>query len=501
MLPDTAGAQPARPSLAIMTASPAPASWWRRHAGVRLTTALAAAAVVAAALAVAGVLLAVLLRQNLVHGLQDAGRQRALDVAGALSRDGLDVVGTGLPVGRDRSVVQVVRGERVLVSSPEIAGLAPLTNLRPAPGKTVLARGGAISPARDGDHQLVALGVRSADGQPLVVLVAQSLEPVDNPLRALTTLLLLGVPGLTVFVAGSTFLLTGRALRPVEAIRARVEAIDASRLGQRVPVPAAHDEVGRLAMTMNDMLDRLDNAAGAQRRFVSDASHELRSPLASVKATVEVARAHPELTSWPHVADVVLEETDRLQTLVTDLLLLARDDERGLQLRDEEVDLDDLVGQEVARLRLAGPLVVRVSSTAVRVQGDRHRLGRVLRNLVDNAAQHARSEVRLALRVDGDRAVIDVHDDGDGVSSDDAERVFERFVRLDESRSRSGGGSGLGLPIARQIARAHGGDVTFVALGQIGATVRMTLPLRSLMAPAGAPPVLHPAPSREVTSA
>ena len=198
---------------------------------------------------------------------------------------------------------------------------------------------------------------------------------------------------------------------------------------------------------------------------------------------------------------MVLEETDRLQTLVTDLLLLARDDERGLQLRHEEVDLDDLVGQEVARLRLAGPLVVRVSSTAVRVQGDRHRLGRVLRNLVDNAAQHARSEVRLALRVDGDRAVIDVHDDGGGVSSDDAERVFERFVRLDESRSRSGGGSGLGLPIARQIARAHGGDVTFVALGQLGATVRMTLPLRSPMAPAGAPPALRPAPSREVTSA
>ena len=468
---------------------------------MRLTTALAAAAVVAAALALAGVLLAVLLRQNLVHGLQDAGRQRALDVAGGLSRDGLDVLGTALPVGRDRSVVQVVRGERVLASSPEITGLAPLTNLRPAPGKTVLARVGAISTARDGDHQLVALGVLSADGQPLVVLVAQSLEPVDNSLRALTALLLLGVPGLTVFVAGSTFLLTGRALRRVEAIRARVEAIDASRLGQRVPVPAAHDEVGRLAMTMNDMLDRLDNAAGAQRRFVSDASHELRSPLASVKATVEVARAHPELTSWPHVADVVLEETDRLQTLVTDLLLLARDDERGLQLRHEEVDLDDLVGQEVARLRLAGPLVVRVSSTAVRVQGDRHRLGRVLRNLVDNAAQHARSEVRLALRVDGDRAVIDVHDDGGGVSSDDAERVFERFVRLDESRSRSGGGSGLGLPIARQIARAHGGDVTFVALGQIGATVRMTLPLRSPMAPAGAPPVLRPAPSREVTSA
>lgn len=178
-----------------------------------------------------------LLRQNLMHGLQDAGRQRALDVAGGLSRDGLHVVGTGLPVGRDRSVVQVVRGERVLVSSPEITGLAPLTNLRPAPGKTVLARVGAISTARDDDHQLVALGVRSADGQPLVVLVAQSLEPVDNSLRALTALLLLGVPGLTVFVAGGTFLLTGRALRPVEAIRARVEAIDASRLGQRVPVP------------------------------------------------------------------------------------------------------------------------------------------------------------------------------------------------------------------------------------------------------------------------
>lgn len=452
-------------------------AWWRRHAGVRVTTSLAAAGVVAAALAASGVLLSVLLQRSLTAAVQDAALQRARDVAATVARDGVEGVGQ-LSGSTERNLVQVVRSERVVTSSPDIDGEPALTSLRPTPGQIRIATG-RIEVGEEDKHLIVALGVRSADGVPTVVVVAQSLESVDASISALRSLLLAGIPLLVLLVGGATFLLAGRALRPVEAIRRRVAGISAEQLGQRVPVPSAQDEVGRLAATMNDMLDRLESSATAQRRFVSDASHELRSPLATVRTSMEVAQVHPEITDWPELTQVVLDETARLQTLVADMLLLARSDERGVQLGRTEVDLDDLCEREAARLRRTG-LRVLTDINPARTVGDPDGLARALRNLADNATRHASEVVQLSLHVEGPTAVLELSDDGPGIPTDQRGRVFERFVRLDESRTRTSGGTGLGLPIVQQIVHAHAGTVSFVDGKLGGAHVRLTLPLADL---------------------
>jgi signal transduction histidine kinase len=233
---------------------------------------------------------------------------------------------------------------------------------------------------------------------------------------------------------------------------------------------------------MNYMLDRLESAASAQRRFVSDASHELKSPLATLRASVEVAQAYPDTADWSSTGDVVLEESLRLERLVADLLLLARADERGLQLRKDDVDLDDIIDAEAERLRATTALVVTSHIEAVRVVGDRDRLGRAVRNLVDNAARHATVNVGLSVYGEGDMAHIDVSDDGPGIPAADRLRVFDRFVRLDDSRTRSIGGTGLGLAIVRQIAQAHNGDVAFLEVPR-GSLVRLRVPLRQASLP------------------
>lgn len=451
--------------------------WWRRHAGVRLTTSLAAATVVAVALAGSGVLLILLLRRSLTSGVEAAARQRAADLATAVGSEGVDALST-LPGKDGNSVVQILRDGVVVLSSTDIEGYPPITRSRPGPGRTFAGDVVTLGPHDDERHLLAVEGARTKDGTSYVVVVAQSLESVNTSIAALTRLLALGMPALVLLVGGATFLVAGRSLRPVESIRRRVAGIDASQLGSRVPVPPARDEVGRLAETMNDMLERLDSAAAAQRRFVSDASHELRSPLATVRTSVEVARAHPEIADWASLGDIVLGEIERLQALVADLLLLARTDEHGLQLRRVEVDLDDLCQAEVSRLDHLGGVRVTAHIEPLRVAGDRDQLARLLRNLVDNAIRHARQRVQLSCRRAGTTAVVEVADDGPGVPEAERERVFARFVRLDASRARSGGGTGLGLAIAQQIAHAHGGAVQFVEPGGGGgARVVLTLPL------------------------
>lgn len=446
----------------------------------------------ALALAAAGALLVLLLQRSLIAGAGDAAEARAADAAVALARDDeVDDDGDGEDGGTtsallqssDGSLVQVLAGGRVVDASPGAPRDVPMTDLRAGPGQVRTSRGalprraGAGGPDTE-DVVLVARGVRDGAGRDLVVVVARPLGPVEDSVEALRTLLLVGVPLLVLLVGGVTFVAAGRALRPVEAIRRRAERIGPAALEQRVPVPAARDEVGRLARTMNSMLERLQAAATAQRRFVSDASHELRSPLATVRTSLEVAQAHPAGTDWSALTTVLLEETARVQALVEDLLLLARADERGLQLRPCEVDLDDLVAKEADRLRRAGVQVV-LDVHPVRVDADPARLSRVLRNLGDNAARHRRTRVELRLVRDGDRALLEVADDGPGIPAAERERVFERFVRLDDSRTRHAGGTGLGLPIVRQLVQAHGGTVEILDRGGVGTTVRLALPVRA----------------------
>ena len=261
--------------------------------------------------------------------------------------------------------------------------------------------------------------------------------------------------------------MTGRALAPVEGIRREAEAIEASELDRRVPEPDGDDEIARLARTVNRMLERLEAAQRRQRRFVSDASHELRSPVAVLRQHAEVAQLHPDVTSLEQLSEVVLAESEGLAALVDDLIVLARTDERGLVEAPAPVDLDDLV-LEAARRIETSVVVDRAAVSAAQVAGSRPLLQRAVRNLLDNAAEHGAGRVSLTLTEDGDAAELTVDDDGPGIPAEERERVFERFVRLDEARDRAGG-TGLGLAIVAAVIEAHRGSV-HIETGPAGGT-------------------------------
>lgn len=442
----------------------------RQRLGVRSRSALAAAAVVAVAVVLTGVALVAATYLFLRDGVERTAEQRAAQVA-ALVGGGTraDLAAAVRPTPGDDTVVQVLDPSGAVVAASESVGdTGPVSPLRPAPGRT-------LREDRDLDDdpfRIVAVGVETATGVH-VVLAAHSLDEVGDGAEAAGTGLLVGLPLLTVVVGAATFLFVGRGLRPVEAMRREAAAISATNLHRRLPVPAAADEIAALATTMNTMLDRIEAAAAAQRRFVADASHELRSPLSTIHAGLDIlaAAALPD-----HAATQVTRmrrESRRMAHLIDDLLLLTRVDESGLGLRREDVDLDDLVHAERDRLSAARPdLEVTVRATPVRVTGDPHHLHRVLRNLADNAARHARRTVSITLTESG----LVVADDGPGIAPADRERIFERFVRLDGHRSRQGGGAGLGLAIVRELVAAHGGTVTVGSAPDGGAEFRVTLP-------------------------
>jgi len=258
-----------------------------------------------------------------------------------------------------------------------------------------------------------------------------------------------------------------------------VDEISAAQLHRRVPHPKADDEIGRLAATMNRMLQRLESARNSQRRFVSDASHELRSPITTIRHHAEVALAHPDRVTATELAEVVLAEQQRMQHLVDDLLLLARADEH-VPLAREALDLDDLAFEEGRRLRSVTSKRVDTSGvSAARVQGDAEALRRMMRNVGENAVRHASSRVDITLAERGDEAVLTIDDDGSGIPESERARVLQRFVRLDEARSREAGGSGLGLAIVDEVVRAHGGSVSIEPSPLGGARIRITLPVQA----------------------
>jgi signal transduction histidine kinase len=267
----------------------------------------------------------------------------------------------------------------------------------------------------------------------------------------------LAVPLLTALVAAIAWLLTSRALRPVAAITDRAATISGGSLDARVPVPASGDEISTLAVTVNEMLDRLEQDDRARRRFISDASHELRSPVAVMRNDAEVALEHPETTDVRQLASVVADESSRLSTIIDDLLALARSDE-GVAPPTDEVDLDDIVLTEAARTRR-----VRVDTgnvSAGRIRGRQDELTRMVGHLLDNAARHATSIVMVSLRTSPRVVELTVDDDGPGIDAADRDRIFERFSRLDDARTRDEGGAGLGLAVVRSTAERSGGTVT-----------------------------------------
>ncbi|MDY7088272.1 MAG: HAMP domain-containing sensor histidine kinase [Actinomycetota bacterium] len=416
-------------------------------ADVRLRTTAAAMLVVAVALVAAAVALVVLMRGSVRDGLETTAEQRA----SALLQQRSDVSDD------DDFLWQVT-----------------------APDGTV-TRSGAALPDREGqvdlpggEHPYV---VATAGDDGYRATVAVSLEDVDDSTEALLTPLLVGVPLLVLVVGGTTWVVASRALAPVERIRREVEEITGDRLDRRVPEPEARDEIGRLARTMNRMLGRLQDSRDRQREFVADASHELRSPVAGIRQAAEVARAHPGALPDGELAATVLEETARLQRLVDQLLLLTRADDGGARRAHHDIDLDDLALSEAKRLSRTGLKVDTAGVGAGRVRGDSAALAQLLRNLTDNAARHATTTVAISVRTASGAVELTVDDDGPGIPADQRERVFDRFVRLDEARARDDGGSGLGLAIVRAIVTAHSGVVTASTSDLGGARFTVRFPL------------------------
>lgn len=448
-----------------------------RRAGVRARSTLAAVVVVATALAIGAAVLLLLLQRTLITSVADQAESRAFDVAGQVAEEGESGLAKELVENtRVNQLIQVVTAENKVVasSSPKGAG-EPLTGSRPPVGQSVQDEVGRMPLLDDDSPYLIIARGTEFQGARYTVVVASSVETQRDTVTTVTTYLLIGFPLLLVLVGVATWLLVGRALRPVEQIRSRVHGIGVGQLTDRVPVPAAEDEIARLAVTMNEMLDRLQAGQETQRRFVADASHELRSPIASLMAALDVIVADESGQAAPELHQVMQAETERMRRLVEDLLLLAKADDTGLRIHRTDVDLDDLVGVELRRLRTANGVSVEGVVPPVRVTGDAAKLSQVLRNLADNAVQAAHGQVRFTLAEAAGTATVTVEDDGDGIPAEERSRVFERFVRLDASRARGSGGSGLGLAIVREVVRGHGGtvEVTDSPLGGARFVVRL----------------------------
>lgn len=432
----------------------------RRHVlfgSVRARMTVLATLVAVIAVGISAVALLVVLRHSLERAGDDAAKTRAEDLAALATTGTLPRL---LTVPNDEDLAQVVdasgavlagstghTGRAIATFAPE--GRAPVVRMvRDVPDDNELI-----------DFRVWAQRARTPDG-PVTVYVGTSLESVNETIATVRRVLLLILPPLLALLAVASWVLVGRALRPVEAIRAEVADISGRALDRRVPVPPRRDEIGRLASTMNEMLDRLQAASERQRKFVGDASHELQSPIAALRTQLEVAIAQPATTDWAATSSDLLAESRHMERLVRDLLFLARSDgEEGVR-RIEPVDLDDIVLEEATRLRSTAQVRVDASGvSAAPLTGNRDELTRLVRNLLENAEHHAESRVRIRLSAEGREIILIVEDDGPGVPPAERERIFQRFTRLDEARSRNNGGTGLGLAIVKEITERHGGTV------------------------------------------
>jgi signal transduction histidine kinase len=289
------------------------------------------------------------------------------------------------------------------------------------------------------------------------VVAELPLSRVQRSVDAVISVLRIVIPLLVLAAAGLAWLLVGRALRPVEAIRARVDEITHTTINRRVRVPASRDEISRLARTMNQMLARLETASRRQREFISNASHELRSPLATAHTMLEAATRAPQNVDWPQVAHDTLTEQERLASIIDELLDLASFDETSLSSQHRAVDLDEIVFTEAKRIHGTTIDLSRVSGA--RVEGDPSQLTRAVRNLLLNAQRHTHSRIAVTVAELNDTVILTIDDDGPGIAEHDRHRVFERFVRLDQARAREHGGVGLGLALVASIVQHHHGTV------------------------------------------
>ena len=445
--------------------------WRLRFASVRVRITVLATVIVAVALVIGSFALLGMLRGALLRAQSGSAPYRAAELSALAEHGPLPIPLPPLDTSR-LTLLQVLDGNgRVVAASRQLQGVPALQ--RPGErSREVLHRVDGLT----GGPWLAERTSATIGGQPTTVVVLTSLDDYARSADLVHTTLLIVIPALVGLVGALVWIVVGRALRPVELMRTEVANITGRKLDRRVPTPPNRDEVARLGHTLNDMLDRLQVSSEAQRRFVADASHELRTPIANIRAALEVATAHPELADWPTIAQDVLHQDARMEHLTADLLLLARADAGALTLRLRPVELSGLVTDELSR---AVPdhlsLIAAAPLPEVTIAADGDQLGRVLTNLVDNALRHANHTVAVGLTVDEHWVEISVSDDGPGIAPQDRLAIFDPFVRLDDHRARSQGGAGLGLTIAHQLVQAHNGSLS-VAEGGTGATFVVRLP-------------------------
>lgn len=434
-----------------------PVRWWGRQS-LRARLTLVATAIFAVAVLTGAILVLQIQRFALLNVLDASAQRTASSVVQQLQADpgSTDIE----PTSGGVTSVQIVNDhDQVIGGTPGVAKKPVLDSRQ-------------LLEAREG-HRIDITNPANGLGERVVsqrvghntVLVVTDLTRVDDSIRVLRRAALIGGPLAVLLMGLATYLVAALTLRPVAELRHGAADITAAGLAEkRLPVPNARDEIHRLAVTLNAMLDRIALSTRKQRTFVGDAAHELRSPLASLRVQLEVAQRIGPAQSWQGLVDEVLEDVSRLDRLVEDLLALARMDEARGALRTADVDLDRLLHDAHDRYSHA-EVPVRVEElTPAIIQGDQDALHRVIVNLVDNAVRHANSFVSLGLRVERNRgkasAIITVTDDGPGIPEAERERVFDRFYRLEQSRSRVSGGSGLGLAIVLDLVRSHGGTIS-----------------------------------------
>jgi signal transduction histidine kinase len=441
---------------------------------VRAKLTVLATVLVAAILGVSAVALVVTQRQVLLRGIDESLIQRADNIQVAV-RDG--VLGARLPTDGDPedTFLQLITPSGEVVASSANAANLPAAAQPPEPGQREVIT--TVSGVRLSSGEFRVLLRRLSGTSETVLVVGKNLDDVQESVQVLTASLGIAIPVVILLLAALVWWLTGRVLRPVAAIRAEVADIGGDELHRRVPDPETDDEIAQLARTMNEMLWRVEQATERQRRFVADASHELRGPLTRVRSNLEVATVHPGAVSRDELLAGLLADVTDLQKLVEDLLFLARSEAGQQVVPDVPVDLDDVVLEEGRRLRERGLVRVDLSRvSAARTSGDCGQLARVVRNLASNAERHAASTVTFELREHDGRCELVVTDDGPGIPAEHHDEVFTRFTRLDEARSRDHGGAGLGLAIVHDIVTRHSGSVRIGTATPNGARFVVDLP-------------------------
>ena len=454
---------------------PALLHWWRRR-GLRARVTITAALGLIVAFAAADLLLFNALRVSLTRSVDDYARSGASQVAALINAGRLP---DPVPVAAGTITIQVLNSAgQITDASPDADLLVPVVS--PAEARALAAGGGALlirGAPFDMPSLLRVAAVRADNGQ--VVIAAVPFSETSGSLNAVARALVIFTPVLFLAFTGAIWLVTGSTLRPIGALRRGAARVTETGVPADLPVPEARDEVRSLALTLNDMLSQLAAAQQRQRALVSDTAHELRSPIASIRTQLEVALDFPDGQDWATTARDVHADVLRLAQLAEDLLLLARLDEQAGAgtngaaddgRRDAPADLVSLGRSVACRYSDARvPVTVMPPGTApaaglpgetVLAVGDAGRLERLMVNLVDNAVRYAKSSVVVSARRDGAWAELSVTDDGSGIPEADRERVFGRFARLDDARSRDGaeaGGAGLGLAIVRATAQAYGG--------------------------------------------